>query len=157
MKQTKKATKLNRKVKAYVPELRQLFYNVEGFKDHKPHIANEEFFRGIKSSKIRSLSMQRVGLMGCSIKVTYFGYVNVKGEQTTPDSVYMYEVPELSVWVDIRKAILNGSSIGKTLGRHLTNMREVEKNGEIIKEYPYKYSLFNNDTQSWEVGKQWKS
>ena len=129
MKATKKATKLNRKVKAYVPELRQLFYNVEEFKDHKPHIANEEFFRGIKSSKIRSLSMQRVGLMGCVIKVTFNGYVNVKGEQTTPDKLYSYEVPELSVWIDIRKAILNGSSIGKTLGRHLIDKREVERNG----------------------------
>ena len=154
---TRKAHKSNKKLKAYIPELRQQFYNVEQFKDHKPHIANEEFFRNMKSSKVRTLSMHRVGLMGCAIKVTYFGYINVKGEQTTPDSVYMYEVPTLSVWVDIRKAILNGSSIGTTLGRHLTNMREIERNGEIIKEYPFKYSKFNNETQSWEVGKQWKS
>jgi len=153
---TKKATKLDRKVKAYVPELRTLFYEVEKFADHKPHIANEEFFRNIKSSKIRSLGMQRVGSMSCVINVTYFGYVNTKGEQTSPDSKYAYEVPTLETWIAIRKAILNGSSIGRTLGKHLTNKREIERDGKIVKEFPFKYSKFNNK-DGWEVGEQWKS
>ena len=154
---TSKAHKINTKIKAYVPELRQLFYEVEKFKEHKSHIANEEFFRAIKSSKIKSLKMQRGGLMSCVISVGYHGYVNVKGEQTSPDSFYKYEGVSLDTWIKIRANILRGNSIGKQIGKHLANkVEQVNDKGELIKVFPFKFSKWNDKEQSWEVGEQWK-
>lgn len=149
--------KINRKVKAYVPELRTLFYEVDKFADYKPHIANEEFFRNIKSSKIWSLKMQRVDLKKCVIVVGFVGYTNVKGEKTTKDSLYRYLEVDLNVWIDLRKAILNGSSVGTCVGRYLSNKVEVFDNGLPTGEkvYPYKFELWNDEKQDWELGKEW--
>lgn len=147
------AKKLNSKVKAYAPELRQLFYNVEQFAEHKPHVANEEFFRALKSSNIKSLKMQRVGLMSCQITVGYFGYTNVKGEQTTPDSLYKYVGVGLDVWLKMRANILRGSSIGKQVGRNIRDkVEQTNDKGELVKVYPYQFYKWDEDEQSWKEG-----